>query len=217
MNGQAWHSISKHSFSVSCAEIRDSALNFPGGFGDGIMLRIPNRVYKFESTEGYSSAVLLDQIRAVCHLGEPTLESSKNRWTNNVGLGGPGGASLPREEVSFDSIFEESGGRGVLFVSRAGIIFEQVTHQPPIMKRGGKMGWKGVQKTEVARIPQLSLPCNNLTDITLRGTNMDSALGSGHRPEIDINTGAITYRFLLGFYIHPQAVKQAVADYCSRN
>src|ERR1700676_1031275 len=78
-NGQERRSLSKHSFSVSCEDIRDSALNFPRGFGDGdglnwIILKIPSGTYKFESTEGYSSAVLLDQIKAACHLGEPTLE-----------------------------------------------------------------------------------------------------------------------------------------------
>lgn len=215
MNAQAWRSVSKHSFSVTCADIRDSELDFHDGV-NWIIFRLPKESYKFASTEGHSATVLLDQVRALCHLGQPALESDKERILKNLSSDGAG-QPAPQDEVAFDTFFQDGGGRGVLFITRAGVIYEQVIHQPPVIKRGGKIGWKGVEKTEIARMAPLSMPCSSLTDITLRGTNMDSQFGNGHQPEVDINTGAVVYRFMLGSNIHPQSVKQAIADYCSRN
>lgn len=213
-------SEAKHNFSVSCSEMRDAELHFPrlhgrqywAGHENVIKARVLDHEYEFQSASGYSAIVILDMIRIACGLGEPVLESSKVRFTNKFeSLGGPDTPS--RADPMFDVFYEDGGGRGVLFVTRTGVVYEQVVvHQPPVPK----LDWKGGKSVEIARTPPISLPCIKLTDITVRGRTTDGIFFDSN-PQLDIHDGSVVHRFFLGANIYGQAAKQAIADHCSRN
>jgi hypothetical protein len=141
------HSESKHNFSVSCSEIRDAELHFPrlhgrqywAGHENVIKARVLDHEYEFQSPSGYSAIVILNMIRIACGLGDPVLESSKKP---------PESASADQalhapESMAFDVFYDGGGGRGVLFVTRTGVVYEQVVvHQPPVPK----LDWKGARR-----------------------------------------------------------------------
>jgi hypothetical protein len=147
-------------------------------------------------------------------LGDPLLDTSRSLLAAKSEDANAGNYTTAEKGPSFDVFFDGGGDRGVLFVSRTGIIYDQLAQQSIVLG----MGFKKAKKKDVARVPRLSLPCSSLTDITLRGSNLGTFSHNlaGHQPEVNIATNSTTLRFLFGFNIHPQAVKQTIADFCSR-
>jgi hypothetical protein len=208
-----------HSFSTTCGEIQQAELTF-GGFRRslGFEIRVPGGLYRLESNTGTAAAVILDHIRLLCGLGSPVLDSSRDLLTAGAGKADIAPDRTSEEPFSLDVFLEDGGGRGVLFISRTGVVYEQVAHQAPILKQGGKIGWKGAEKEDVARVSPRAFPCSSLTDITLRGNAPDKKgnvkLGV-KMPEIDLHDGSVTYRFFPGGYVIPQVVERKIAGLCS--
>jgi hypothetical protein len=196
----------KHSFSVPCSEVRGAELYIPkarpfqqlSGYENLIKVQLPDANYEFQSVSGFSATVILDQIRMYCSLGDPVLQSSKTRFTHVSDSLSVGPQTPSQGAPSFDAFYDNAGERGVIFVTRSGITFEPVA-----------VGNSATSPT--------SLPCRNLTDLSVRGSGTGSFFVKASNPELDVHDGSITRRFLLGANIYAQAVKQAIADYCSQN
>jgi hypothetical protein len=213
ITSRAQHFIKpKHNFSVSCSEIREANLyfrrfhgiNYWVGQENLIQLKIPKGTYEFRSSSGESAIVLLDTIRMTCNLGPSVLASS-------------GQASQSVDGVAFDVFYKDGGGRGVLFVTAKGVEYEQVAVPQP---SSPKLTFSLRDKVDdFVRVPNLLLPCGKLADITIHGISSDSAAYGfiDANPEIDVHDGAVTHKFFFGANIYAQAVKQSIADYCSRN
>jgi hypothetical protein len=213
---------SSHSFSASCGEIKDAELHFPklhgaqywAGHENVIKVHTLDREYEFQSVSGYSAIIILDRIRMTCRLGDPVLESSKSQFAKKSDSPNGGLQTPSQEDPMFDVVYDGGGGRGVLFIKRAGVTFEQVVVPQPAAP---KMSWRGAKVSEITRVRPVSLPCSNLMDITVRGSATNGFFVKGSNPELDIHDGLVTHKFFLGANIYAQAVKQAIADYCSRN
>ena len=127
-----------------------------------------------------------------CGLGDPVLESSNVRLTNKSSSPSAAPATRSQEDPMFDVFYADGGGRGVLFVSRAGVTFEQVVvHQPP----APKMTWKRVKVLEIERVRPVSLPCSNLTDISVHGSSTNGFFVKGNNPELHVHDGSVTHKF----------------------
>ena len=216
-SGIAWHESKQRegkeadSFSVVCNQITEAkfvptGLNpayYPGRFE----LHVPAGTYQFQPASSYAATLVLDRILVTCGLGEPALNSSRDRWGPKPDPTDSAREQPPEDGVSFDTSLEtdgssgSSGSSGVLFVSNTGLRYERVAPPPAPGEK---------------RPPDSFISCDRLSAVTVPNVFSQVAIHSVGENEIDIHAGGQKHRFLINGLIPPKAVKQTLDSACPK-